>query len=293
MSDTTFTNGVTLTDADWFNDVNRLHYTIFSDPSNRNTARNTLLSTSLSKLIHGLTYANNGSDATNDIDIAAGGAMDATGAYWMSLASGITKQSDAAWAVGTNAGWLDTGAIGNNDYYIWLIARSDTGVVDSLLSLSSTAPTMPTNYDYKRLIGWIKRSGGAIVAFKTYEIGGGGLEYQWASPSLDISLSNTLTTSRRTDAIKVPLGFSTEALISVFVSDASNVYVWIGCPDVTDNAVTGFANDSTIRQAAGVAVLTRMAVRTSAAGLIAARADTATVDGYFVSTTGFNWSRRN
>lgn len=33
MSDTTFTNGVTLTDADWFNDVNRLHYTIFNDPA--------------------------------------------------------------------------------------------------------------------------------------------------------------------------------------------------------------------------------------------------------------------
>lgn len=33
MSDTTFTNGVTLTDADWFNDVNRLHYTLFNDPT--------------------------------------------------------------------------------------------------------------------------------------------------------------------------------------------------------------------------------------------------------------------
>lgn len=33
MSDTTFTDTVTLTDDDWFNDVNRLHYTIFSDPA--------------------------------------------------------------------------------------------------------------------------------------------------------------------------------------------------------------------------------------------------------------------
>lgn len=33
MSDTTFQNGVTLTDADWFNDVNRLHYTLFNDPT--------------------------------------------------------------------------------------------------------------------------------------------------------------------------------------------------------------------------------------------------------------------
>lgn len=33
MSSTTFVNGVTLTDDDWFNDVNRLHYTIFNDPA--------------------------------------------------------------------------------------------------------------------------------------------------------------------------------------------------------------------------------------------------------------------
>lgn len=33
MADTTFVDGVTLTAADWFNDVNRLHYTILGDPS--------------------------------------------------------------------------------------------------------------------------------------------------------------------------------------------------------------------------------------------------------------------
>lgn len=42
MSDTTFTNGVVLTDDDWFNDVNRLHYTIFGDPANLAAVRTTL-----------------------------------------------------------------------------------------------------------------------------------------------------------------------------------------------------------------------------------------------------------
>ena len=115
-------------------------------------------------VISGLTYANNVADATNDLDIAVGEAMDATNIYWMTLASALTKQSDVAWAVGTNQGGLDTGVVGNSDYYIWLIARSDTGVVDVLFSLSSTAPTMPTGYDFKRLIGWFKRVGGTIVA---------------------------------------------------------------------------------------------------------------------------------
>lgn len=295
MADTTFVNGVTLTDEDWFNDVNRLHYTIFGDPANKNTARNTLLSTALGKAIHGLTYSNNGSDATNDIDIASGGAMDATGAYWMALSSTLTKQSDVSWAVGTNAGWLDTGAIGNNDYYIWLIARSDTGVVDSLLSLSSTAPTMPANYDYKRLIGWIKRSGGTIVAFSTYELDGGGIELAWTTPTLDVSLANTLTTSRRTDAVKVPLNFSVIAKVRIYILDAaSNWNAFVGCPDVSDVAPTGVpANTTDKSDGVGVALLYVREIRTSSTGTIAARADLATVDSYAMSTEGFKWARRN
>ena len=43
MSDTNFTNGVTLTDADWFNDEDRLHYTIFGDPATAAAARTTFL----------------------------------------------------------------------------------------------------------------------------------------------------------------------------------------------------------------------------------------------------------
>jgi hypothetical protein len=151
--------------------------------------RGTRFAPTLKSVIYGLTYANNAGDATNDLDIAAGGAMDSTGAYWMTLSAAITKQLDAAWAVGTNAGGLDTGAVGNSDYYIWLIKRSDTGVVDALYSLSSTAPTMPTNYDYKRLIGWFKRVGGTIVAFHTYETEGGGIEVSWDVPTLDVNLA--------------------------------------------------------------------------------------------------------
>jgi hypothetical protein len=39
VADTTFVNTVTLSDADWFNDLNRLHYTIFGDPADDAAAR--------------------------------------------------------------------------------------------------------------------------------------------------------------------------------------------------------------------------------------------------------------
>ena len=42
MADTVFVNTVTLSDEDWFNDLNRLHYTIFSDPANLAAVKATL-----------------------------------------------------------------------------------------------------------------------------------------------------------------------------------------------------------------------------------------------------------
>ena len=247
--------------------------------------------------IQGLTYSNNGSDATNDLDIAAGQCRDATNAHNL-IVSAMTKRSDATWTVGTNQGALDTGAVGNSDYYIWAIKRSDTGVCDILFSLSSTAPTMPGSgaYDYKRLIGWFKRVGGTIVAFHTYEMNGGGLEMNWDVPTLDVNLSNTLTTSRRSDAVKVPLNLSTIAHINACLDDASSLQsAWVSCPDQTDAAPSGSAAPlANLRNhATGAAGLVQLFIRTSATGTIAARGSTATADLYAVSTMGFLWRRRD
>lgn len=243
------------------------------------------------KSIYGLTYANSGTDS---IAVASGGAMDSTGVYFM-VGAALTKNVTTAWAVGSVAGGLDTGAVGNSDYYIWMIARPDTGVVDYLFSLSSTAPTMPTNYTYKRLIGWFKRVGAVNVAFTTYELTGGGIQLAWNAPTTDVSLANTLTTSRRTDALKVPLGFSTTASVLVLLVDSvANFFAWWGCPDETDFAPGGalpscFATTGSL----GVTYILRSRIVTSSAGLMAARASLATVDTYNVSTESFEWTRRN
>ncbi|MCZ7855998.1 hypothetical protein O9X81_05175 [Agrobacterium salinitolerans] len=117
--------------------------------------------------ISGLTLSNNATDAVNDIDIAPGEAADDGALPWcMVLSSVLTKRLDAVWAVGSGNGGRDTAAaIANDTYHVFLIQRSDTGVVDALFSLSATAPTMPANYDRKRRIGSIIRSGGTILAF--------------------------------------------------------------------------------------------------------------------------------
>lgn len=286
-----FTNGVTLTDADWFDDVDRLVYTVLADAADV-TAAKVALKAHPRAFISGLTYANNAGDATNDIDIAAGEAVDSTNVRLLQL-SAITKQSDVAWAVGTGLGGLDTGAVGNSDYYIWLITRVDTGVVDVLFSLSSTAPTMPANYTLKRLIGWFKRVGGTIVALKISEIEGGGIELNWDAPTTDASLTNTLTTSRRTDAVKVPLNFSVVANLTVIPYDAATVgYARIMCPDETDAGVSA-GNGNINFTSTTIQSSYQVKVRTSATGMVASRASVATVDSYEIMTTGFSWARRN
>lgn len=118
--------------------------------------------------ISGLTLSNNVSDTSHDIDIATGVASSDTTPSTLSLSATLTKRIDAAWAVGTGNGGLDTGTVqADTWYYIYLIKRSDTGAVDALFSANSTAPTMPTNYDFKRRIGAVLTNSSAnIIAFR-------------------------------------------------------------------------------------------------------------------------------
>lgn len=183
-----------------------------ADVSDSNKIKKGLVSDIVSGLprsyLAGYGLTNNGVDATNDIDIAVGTARDSTNAQDITLASALTKQLDAAWAVGTNAGGLDTGAIGNNTYHVWAIKRSDTGVVDALFSLSASAPTMPTNYDYKRRIGSIIRAAGAIISFSQ-----NGSHFYRASV-LDIDVTNP-GTAAVTRTLSVPTGITVDAIINV------------------------------------------------------------------------------
>ena len=263
------------------------------------TVAGTFVTAPLGKHLEGLTYANNAGDATNDIDIAVGSAASthATPAsrVLLSLTTALTKRLDASWVTGTNQGGLSSSlSIGNNDYYIHLIRVG--GVDDIGFDTSVTASNLVTDHSatHYRLIGWMKRVAGIIVAFTTYETAGGGLELLWTTPTLEVDLSNTLTTSRRTDAVKVPLNFSVLAHLNVAVNDAVAPQVLVYCPDQADLVPSTTAAPLSVHfsQAANTSG-GQIYVRTSAAGLIAARSLVATTSVYKVSTIGFTWARRN
>ncbi len=181
--------------------------------------------------IYGLTLSNNGTDAVNDIDIAAGRCSQLSDAAPLVLASTLTKRLDAAWAVGSGNGGRDTGSIADGTWHVWLIKRSDTGVVDALFSTSATSPTMPSNYDIKRRIGSVIRTSGTLNGLTQIE----DHFYYGATDRNDTSaVSNTLLT------LTVPTGIRVRPILnfSVAATGSANITVTVTSGDLASTNQT-------------------------------------------------------
>lgn len=171
--------------------------------------------------IDGFITANNGTDSDHDIDFGAGTASVTDDTDWTiaTTSATITKQIDATWSVGDDAGGLDTGTVASDTWYhMWVIMRADTHVVDFLFSLSETAPTMPTGYTYRRRIGSVLTDGSAnITAYKQ-----SGDEFFWEETQNDIALTTTSATWASVTGILTPDDVTTLSILNVGVSDSSS-----------------------------------------------------------------------
>ena len=187
-----------------------------------------VLSTSISNYLSGLTLSTAGSSAT--FSVAAGTAMDATNASAMVLTSALSKTT-SAWAVGNANGALDTGAIANSTWYsVWEIMRTDTGVVDVLISTSATAPTMPASYNRKRRIGWIKTNGSAQW-FSFLQIGDDFFYAQTTEASYGATQGATLTTLSMVPPSVVPY-------MSGFASSVNNTATQVTIAPASNSALS-------------------------------------------------------
>ena len=194
----------------------------------------------------GLTLSNNGTDATNDIDIAAGKAVDSTGAVVMSLTSTMVKRLDANWAAGTNQGGRYSGAaIANRTYHVWLVAKAAGADVDVYLDPSADAATVlghlqaetgGASYLYLWRIGSIVRASGVIRQFRQWRD-----QFLWDALGV-LDLDATSSTSAALVALTVPAGRKVKALLNVFDLNASAGTQWyISDPDVSDVAPSATA----------------------------------------------------
>lgn len=186
----------------------------------------TAASTLYGGYIFGLTLSNNVTDAVNDIDVAAGAASMSSSPYTViTLGGSITKRLDSGWAVGTNQGGLDTGSIANGTYHVYLIRRSDTGVVDVCFSASASAPTtggsIPAAYDQYRRIGSFIRESAAIVTFVQ-----DGDDFFYKSPTTEVTAVNP-GTAAVTRTLRVPIGVRVTVLSNVVVRNSTAAGQWI------------------------------------------------------------------
>lgn len=219
------------------------------DDADAAAARVTLGVTVPARTLSGLQMANNATDATNDIDTAAGEcASDGSPAVLITVGSALTKRLDAAWAAGNNAGGLDTGAKASNTwYYRWAISKAD-GTSDILFSASATSPTMPATYvNKRRLKGAFRTDGaGAILGFKQTSRD----EFVFSDGQFDIN-DSTLTTTRKFYAVTVPPGML--GRFGVFASHATTADVKIFSPDENNVAAAAATGQVDIRANASAA----------------------------------------
>lgn len=215
--------------------------------------------------ISGLQLSND-TDTDHDILIQPGIAKDDTNAVAMVLSTAITKQIDANWAVGDDQGGLDTGTVANDTwYYVFEIMRSDTGVVDALISASESSPTMPANYDYKRCVGRVKTNGSAnIIQFFQR-----GDWFYWDAPPLDVSVSN-LGTTETLYTLSVPPGKKYLADIRYYGIHVSvGTFLDIYDPDRDDQAPSDSASPLAIMRTEANASMRSALIGTDTSGRVA------------------------
>lgn len=98
--------------------------------------------------INGFGLSRNAVTPSSKIDIAAGQCADGGNTLLITTSAVTTVDITVA---GTNG--LDTGAEAASTLYALWIIRKDDGTTSGLLSVSFTAPTMPSGYTTKRRIG--------------------------------------------------------------------------------------------------------------------------------------------
>lgn len=248
--------------------------------------------------IKGCTLSNNGTDATNDIDIAAGSCIDSTDAFYIQCAA-MTKRLDANWSAGTGNGFRDSAnAINNFTYHIYAVAKIDgnnqdyyatTQATEALALTALRLETGGSSYVWARRIGSILRESGAIVLFTQR-----GDEFLRKGTPFPFAPGANPGTSALTVNAGTPSGIQVDAIMSVTLSDVTadaTTYVLVTSPDQTDttpssSAFSFFLQSIVVPTAANESIASRW--RTSTSAQIRIRLSQSTTD-HFISAQGHGW----
>lgn len=231
----------------------------------------------------------NDTDTDHDINITAGGARDSGDIYNLRLSSEITKQIDATWATGDDAGGLSsslTAPANDTCYHVFLVEIA--GAVDVLFDTSITCANGVTDHSvtkYRR-IGSVRTDGSAnIRAFVQDDI-----EFIYAVPVADVSADNP-GTSAVTHTLTVATGVRVDAIITGYLDWATTGTALhrIFTTDETDAALSTANSSFRTRTALNTTPgFGRTRIKTDTSGQIKTRHDGSGVgDFLYINTVGW------
>lgn len=171
-------------------------------------------------------------DADHDILISPGVCTDSANGTYMKLVAGLTKQIDATWAEGDDAGGLFSGSVANNTWYhVFVIKKDSDGTIDAGFDTSVTAANIPSGWTSYRRIGSVRSNGSAnITPFKQT-----GSYFKWETPVQNIN--TTTSTSAANITLTVPTGVKVIPSLTVTVDTSTNAFALLfSDPDQTDVA---------------------------------------------------------
>lgn len=138
---------------------------------------------------------------------------------YVSLMSGTSFRTVSAGSLSisattSGANGLDTGTIAANTWYaVYVIYNPTTMTSAGLISLSGTAPTLPSGYTYMARVGWVRYGASALVPSIQY-----GNRAMWVSQSSGYPVISNTSQSQWTAFNMTALGFAPSTAGSFIVS---------------------------------------------------------------------------
>ena len=193
--------------------------------------------------LFGGTISRNSSNS-EDLDIAVMTVRDSSNGYNGKLSSALTKQTDATWASGTNAGGMASGlsATVSTWYHVHALIHPTTQAVDIGFDTSVTASHLLADSNvsaagytkYRRIGSILLDSSGSPIPIVDFLQKGD--DFTWDVPSIALNTAST-GTSRVALSIDTPPDVECLAyMVSTYVSrpTGQDLYMWVRHPDQTD-----------------------------------------------------------
>jgi hypothetical protein len=175
-------------------------------------------------------------DTDHDILFGSGSCTDSTNAIILT-GSALTKQIDASWAAGDDAGGLFSGSVAANTvYYMFVIREDSDGSIDYGFDTSIIAANRPAGWTYYRKIGVGRTNSSSNFILSQWIRGGNSLEVNYLTPIQDISdTADNSSAILRTLSVATGVKVKANIVVTILIG-AGNVLCYVSDPDTTDLA---------------------------------------------------------